>query len=709
MAQAASPPAVKSRPWRTGPRIPPHELDRIQGLEKSEVEGASWRGWVIGLLCVALLAGSLPHLDFVLRGTILTNSMFPASSVFFLLVLTALVTLGLSRFRAVLGLKRQDLILVFCMAMVVNAIPGCGFWTFWMTATTGGVYLARPENHYDETIVPHIPSAWLPGGRADSRAIEWFYMGLPPGQEIPWGAWVRPYALWALALVLFFGMLFALCGLLRRQWSDRERLAFPLAQLPEEMVSGLAGSGQARPFLTDRAAWWGIGLVLAFHSWNALGDYTTMIPRFPIRNDLTGYLTEEPWRAFMPVWAYFYLSVVGLTYLLSLEVAFSLWFYWVVLKLGYLVAVQLGYGTTGFDFGGTSGFIDQGNGALLGLALGGFWLARSELKNSFLQALGLRARDEDPADYSPQVLWLVLLACFAGSVAWLAAFGIGLLYAALIVVFMLVAMTALTRLSCEGGLFYMQMYVFPVHLVQIAVTPSVLGAAQYVKLTIWNRVMIGDWFRVLFMPNIMNAIHLASRTGLKRRSVMAGMAAAVLVTLAISFFSFFATAYYNPGGAHSMSWYFSDFPQCMFPEVAAMVSRVESFEAKQKQAAAKGEAVPASEVPDVAKRDTRQLCWFAVGAGWLWLSIFLRGFIFWFPHPIGYVMWMASFPHNQLWLSFFLGWAIKAGTLKYGGSRVYLRMKRFFIGVVVGEAAAVILWKIVAAIFHNQDGYMILG
>jgi hypothetical protein len=27
----------------------------------------------------------------------------------------------------------------------------------------------------------------------------------------------------------------------------------------------------------------------------------------------------------------------------------------------------------------------------------------------------------------------------------------------------------------------------------------------------------------------------------------------------------------------------------------------------------------------------------------------------------------------------------------------------------IGEAAAVILWKIVAAIFHNQDGYMILG
>jgi hypothetical protein len=708
MPDAAPPPSPKDRPWSTGPRIPPHELDRIQGVEKTAAESASWRGWVIGLLCVLLLAGGLPYLDFVLRGTILTNSMFPSSSVFFLFILSVLVTVGVARFQSQLGLKRQDLILVFCMAMVVNAIPGCGFWTFWITATTGGVQMARPENHYLETIVAHIPPQWLPEGRADSRAIEWFYMGLPQNEKIPWGAWAGPYARWALALVLLFGMLFALCGLLRRQWSDRERIAFPLAQLPEDMVSGFGGS-QGRAFLADRVAWFGILLVFLFHSWNALGDYFTAVPRIPIRNDLTWYLTEEPWRAFMPVWAFIYLSVIGLTYLLSLEVAFSLWFYWVVLKLGYLVAVKLGYGTTGFDFGGTSGFIDQGNGALLGLAVGGFWLARGELKNSLMQALGLRPMEEDPTDYSPRVLWLVLLACYAGSVAWLMAFGISFLYAAMIVVFMVVAMTALTRLSCEGGLFYMQMYVFPVHLVQISVTPSVLGAAEYVKLTIWNRVMIGDWFRVLFMPNIMNAIHLSSRTGLKRRSVMAGMAVAVVVTLVVSFFSFFGTAYTNPGGAHDMSWYLSDFPNCMFPEMNATVSQINTYAVKEKQAEEKGEKISASETPDVAKRDLRQLSWFAVGAGWLWLSVFLRSFLFWFPHPIGYVMWMSSFPHNQLWLSFFLGWAIKAGVLKYGGSRVYLRAKRFFIGVVVGEAIAVITWKLVAAIFHRQDGYMILG
>jgi hypothetical protein len=445
-------------------------------------------------------------------------------------------------------------------------------------------------------------------------------MGLPPGEAIPWAAWAGPYARFALALLLFFGILFALCGLLRRQWADRERLVFPLTQLPQEMVAGLGGPA-VKPFLYDKVAWWGIGVCFAIHSWNALGDYTPLIPQLPMRNILNGYLTEPPWCAFMPVWTHLYPSVIGLSYLVSLEITFSIWFYWVVLKLGYLGAVQTGLGSWGGDFTNQGFFVDQGNGALYGLALGVFWLARSELKDSFLQAIGVRPADHDPGDVSPQVLWAALGLCCIGSVVWLMTFGIQPRYALLIVLLLIIAVTGLTRLSCEGGLFWMKMYAFPVHLVSAAATPSVLGATQFVRLTLWDRVMVGDWFRVLFMPTVMNSIHLASRTGLRRRSVFAGMAAAVVLALVVSFFSFLHTAYHNPGGAHDMSWYLSAFPNSIFPELSSRVSRINAFEEKQQQAAAAGTAIREQERPDVARRDYRQAFWFAFGAGFLWLSI----------------------------------------------------------------------------------------
>jgi hypothetical protein len=90
------------------------------------------------------------------------------------------------------------------------------------------------------------------------------------------------------------------------------------------------------------------------------------------------------------------------------------------------------------------------------------------------------------------------------------------------------------------------------------------------------------------------------------------------------------------------------------------------------------------------------------------LSVWLRSFIFWFPHPIGYVMWMANYPHYQVWFSFFIGWMLKAAILKYGGSRAYLHARRFFIGLVVGEALGVIFWKVVFWLTQETSGFAML-
>jgi hypothetical protein len=75
-----------------------------------------------------------------------------------------------------------------------------------------------------------------------------------------------------------------------------------------------------------------------------------------------------------------------------------------------------------------------------------------------------------------------------------------------------------------------------------------------------------------------------------------------------------------------------------------------------------------------------------------------RTYVSWCPHPAGYVMWMCSHPHDILWFSFFLGWFLKWGITKYGGMKVYLAWRRFFIGMVAGECLAVILGVILSAV-----------
>lgn len=685
---------------------------RFGGLETADLSaggqtvGATWRGWAIGFATVVLISLSIPYFDFVLRGTLFSNNMFPASAIFFMVLLLGLIGFTLSTFRTALGLTIQDLVLVFCMGMLVTALPGNGFWAFWVGQVTGGSFYDSPTDTFKQTVLTHVPPAWSPHDTETVRPVEWFYTGLPPEASIPWGPWVQPYLIWCAALLMIFGILFALSGLLRKQWSEREQLAFPLAQLPEDMLQGALG-GEQKPFLKDRMALWGIGITLAFHSWNNLADYFPAVPKIPQGAQLTEYLIEPPWNGFLPLWTHIYPSVIGLTYLLPLEVSFSLWFYFLVQRLCAFVATRAGLMAGQAEYW-NGPFVAQGTGACYALALAAFWMARRELGSSFKAAIGMAPAQTEPHEFHPRTLWGVLLFCTAGSLVWMTLSGIDFIWAVALLALMLIAMVGLSRLSCEGGLFFMQMSIFPSHVLNAAVTPHVLGASNYVKLEIWNRTMVADWFRVVFMPGIMNGLHLATRTGLTRRGVTVGMAAAVVLSLGVSFFSFLHTAYTNPGGAQQMTWRFTSHPVNEYRAMAGTVTKVGAYEAKMKEAEASGRPIPREEVPQVARVDSGRLGWMGFGAFFMIASLVLRTYVFWFPHPIGLAMWMGPYPNLCLWFSFLLGWGVKGAMLKYGGSRAYLSGKRFFIGIVVGEAIATVVWKLIAWGTLRIDGHNML-
>ena len=67
----------------------------------------------------------------------------------------------------------------------------------------------------------------------DADAVKGFYEGYPRGQEqVPWGAWIGPLSAWCILAALFLAASFFLASLLRRQWVERERFAFPLVSVP---------------------------------------------------------------------------------------------------------------------------------------------------------------------------------------------------------------------------------------------------------------------------------------------------------------------------------------------------------------------------------------------------------------------------------------------------------------------------------------------
>ena len=78
--------------------------------------------------------------------------------------------------------------------------------------------------------------------------------------------------------------------------------------------------------------------------------------------------------------------------------------------------------------------------------------------------------------------------------------------------------------------------------------------------------------------------------------------------------------------------------------------------------------------------------WFNMGLGALIMTGLMaaRWFYLWWPlHPLGYVIgpiWIM----DHLWVNMFIAWLIKVLVLKYGGVRLYLKTRPFFMGMILG-------------------------
>jgi hypothetical protein len=699
-----------------GPRFDVTARSRLQQMEDTGTNAPTCRGWVLCVLSCAALGIVVPVVDNLLQSTRLSLNLLPASSILLMMFFIIGFNMLLGRHAQWLALTRQDLALIFCATMLVNPLPSLGFIGYLTAAQHGPIYFARPENNWDKLLHPYLSPTLFPRDpidphSLDPRPIEWFYAGMPPGQSIPWDHLIGPYALWCLSLTMILGIFFALGALLHRQWSQQERLPFPLVQVPEIMMQGLFSRAE-KPFFLSKLAWWGIAITFLLHSYNALQDYFPNVPPIPLKIvhlDWT-YLTEPPFRYMTPFRFNIFPSIVGIMYLVSLEASFSLWFFYgVISKIVALIAIgYFALGWSAWDLNRTDGAYSvctaQGTGACFALVLAAFYMARRTLWESLRQALGLAPR-ENTDDLSPRVIWGLLIVCLFGVIAWLIWMGVSWYWAVVAVAILLASATGITRLVSESGVFFLQMQASPAELMTAAFTPVALGPKNFVLLSTWSRAFVFDWYRSCPFINILGALHLGSRTGLKQKPLLLGLALGLLVIFSVGFVTFYYTAYMGPGGARQFGWPYDDHPRSQGQVWAGTVERIQVYEKRVEEYAARGEEMPKAEVPDVARPDWIRLTWMAVGGAVLLGILAIRSRVFWFPHPIGYVMWMGMWPLTQMWFSYFLGWIFKLLLVRFGGQRQFIRWRPFFVGLIVGEALATLVWLFIKYFWGTPGGY----
>ena len=92
-----------------------------------------------------------------------------------------------------------------------------------------------------------------------------------------------------------------------------------------------------------------------------------------------------------------------------------------------------------------------------------------------------------------------------------------------------------------------------------------------------------------------------------------------------------------------------------------------------------------------------------VGAGLMALLMFLRQRFLWWPlHPLGLPI-SATRIMDLVWFSVFLAWFLKLVILKYGGPGMFVRMRPFFLGMILGQFVSAGVWIVIDYFAGMQD------
>ena len=303
---------------------------------------------------------------------------FNTVGVIFALFWVALTALLLSLLRPFLRLPTSTFALIYAALMVATVMPTMGFGGYFIPLLAGVFYYATPENNWRELLWDHIPDWAAP---RDLEMIRNLFEGAPEGTPLPWDAWLGPSIFWGLFMVAFFLVSFSLIALLHHQWARGERLVYPLAVVPTAMVESV--ENPAKSLFKNPLFWVGFFIAWIIPTVNMLDqvfDFETIhnfgIPstRIFLRRIGISYGINVNF------------LVVGLGYLLNLNVLLSVWLFHIL--------VYLEHGLLGF-FGVAVNLPAQPHqqvsvlmshqqmGALIFLLVSSLWMSRDFLKDQW--------------------------------------------------------------------------------------------------------------------------------------------------------------------------------------------------------------------------------------------------------------------------------------------------------------------------------------
>jgi len=630
------------------------------------------RSICIGLLIAAFIAVVPPYVRIAAR-----TAKPPAHGLLTIVVMAAAANFVAKLLSSKFRLSARELIFVMmislmAMSFVLGDMP---LFLIWLIASP--YYFASPANQWDTYLVPNLPGHLFPTNEGGQMTA--FFMGLGPGESIPWEAWLGPLFWWFSLMAAM--QLFALCAtvILRKQWVEHERLVFPLAEASLQVARDSARPELFTPLLRSKVFWVGVAIPGCSLAWNVVTHFYPTLPRITTPFAIAGKMSITPARSFPPIYLNIEPFVLGLAFFANLQMLFSVWFFALLAVVQVGIANRLGFVLEGAEgrIAASAGVGWQGFGGMMALVVLGLWRARRHLWGVIRKAFGKKADVDDADEILPYrfalcgaVLALIYIA------GWLRRAGMTPALTAVFLGGWVVIYLAVARIISETGLFYVYSALAPQYIAgnmlgTVGLPQSTTGAFAA------TRIALRGGYDTFVMTSSAHAGKLA-HVMKKTRSVAAlgyisalGAAAAMVVMGIL--------LCYKHGAANV------ELQPFWKPE--AFLTTV----------------VSAARNP--VTTSWPGLCFFAGGVVFVWaLNTLMWRFPMWPIHPIGFAV-AGVWPIQALFMSTFVAWVAKFALLKLGGIPAYRRAVPLFLGLMAGAVIGTFLSIITDLIWFPGAGH----
>ena len=644
-------------------------------------QAISARAVLVGTALAMAAAVVTPYTYYLSRTWNFGWGALPNGPVVIAFLLVALNGLFL-RWRTSLGFTRADVLTIYII-LTVSAALIVVFIPYTVGLTAYPLYQARREIGWDQSVLPHVP-LWLQP--SPGNTITWFWSGMPTGAATPWREWVKPMTSWGVLILALCGSLLCLGAMLRKDWVERQRLAFPLTEIPMALVGQGERPTTAGSVFRSRAFWLGFvpasGVILL--TW--LSRLYPSLPAFTLEH-YPGQMIRNyglPWSVLSDMKVRILPAVIGVMCLIPGEIAFSVWVFYVIFNVYLVVCASFGVipgGTRAGNFNPQSFFDYAEIGGFIAISVIALYRCRGFI------ALGLRRLVGRPGEAGPPDPWApmagasaVLGFAVANAVmlVWAVRAGMSWWSFALQMSIFYVTLIGGARLVATAGIVEPMPPVFPRAIMlrllgARPLGPSSLMVAGLLNLSIMREPQSAP---LNYLVNAFKLLHEGRVRG--RGFPWAILVSVVCVGLvgsaAVIYFS------YRHGAVSMICWPITAIPTCAFREFANSLRSPEDPETWLRAAV-------------------------VAGAGFTLLLTWLSANLLWWPlHPIGFIIASVWHTNHTIWANAFTAWLLTTIIRRFGGFRLYRALRPAFLGLVFGHYLTDAAMAVFAALVLGSRG-----